>query len=343
MHFLNALFGKKRSHISLLINIGSASVTGAYVCFSEKESSTVWYSKSIAITFRHDESPQDAMFRALKELLEFLIREGSPIVIRAVGTSKVDSFFMSLDAPWQETAMRIERIEPGNPFLFTKNSVASVLNTKSNGADKVIAHESVVGTVLNGYEVRDPYDTKVHRAEIIILTSLIDPYVIGGIRALFKELYHTKHIRYVAGTALSYEIMRTAFPHNHNALILEANGNGTTITLLRKGMLVAVSEVPHASDQGSWVEEVKLGLTSIAKQYVLPRTIFLLAPASNIASLQEKLTQPDFKSFWFSDNPPTILAILPTHVIGSIQWLASNPPDVSLILMIRYWQHSLAK
>ncbi|MHB1163438.1 MAG: hypothetical protein ACYCZZ_02885 [Minisyncoccota bacterium] len=341
MSLFGNLFRKKGiSESVVVIDIGASSVAGAYVRYQEGEPVTMLYSRRLPIEIRKGEVHDRAMLRALGILGNDLIREGAPVLARAVGSGTVDVVLVSIDAPWQETEVRTEHFEEKDPFVFTKSLITKRLEEKNTTpSEKLLADESVIGTILNGYETRNPYGKKAHRAAVIILLSLIERQVAHDILVNLESLYHTRRVLPIAGSSLRYQAMRNLFPHERDAIILDATGRSlTSISLVRKGIFVNLTQVSTPSDDDAWVSSVHDHLAEMAERYPLPRTIFLLAREPEISSLREKLDAAHFGSLWLSDSPPKIVSVLKNQIIGSIRQMATNSPDTVLLLMTLYYQ-----
>src|SRR3989344_7982612 len=219
MSFFSKIFHPIRTESLVLIDVSAGSVAGAYARYKEGETQSLLYTRRVTIEIKGKEEHELAMLRALKELGDVLIREGAPVLARNTGSGSANSILVSVDTPWQETKIRTERFERETPFTFTRSMVATALEKMSiKTPGKSLADESIIGTILNGYETREPYGKRVHRASVIILTSLIDEKISGGIAATLRSLFHTKNIFSITGNSLRYQAMRTAFPHEHDAL-----------------------------------------------------------------------------------------------------------------------------
>src|SRR3989338_4967475 len=343
MGLLKDFFRGGRSESVALIDIGASSVVGAYARYSESELPVLLYTRRLPIEIQENEPHERAMFRALELLGTALIIDRIPALVRATGTNGVDAVLVSIDAPWQETKIRVERIMQRKEFVFTKRIVAETLR-KMNPAvpGKSISHMSVLGTILNGYEVHDPYGKRVRQATIIILASLIAEKVSSIILSVMQKLYHTKRIFLVAGSAVRSQAMRVAFPHERDAIIVDASGPLVTISLIRKGLLVAVSEaLTRASGDKPGAAELMRGLGEIAKEHPLPRTIFMLTRDSEAAALTEVLQSMDTRPFWLSDNPPKIIPVLATHLTSYVRQMTTIAPDLPLLLMAIQYRNTI--
>lgn len=341
MSFFGDLSGKKRAESVVLIDISTDSVAGAYAQYTEGEQPTLLYSERLPIEARKDESEEQAMLRALGILGNTLLQEGAPILMRATGSGSAGTVFVSIDAPWQTTTVRTEYFEQKEPFIFSKSLVKAALEKTSTAPPgQLLANESIIGTILNGYETRNPYGKKIQHASIVILTSLIDERVAGNIHSILRSLYHTKNILTIAGSSLRYQAMRIAFPHERDALILDASGPLTSIALVRRDLLVAVADVSsRATDTAEWLQKVSDELATLAERFPLPRTIFLLAREPEIASLRETLDAATLGNLWLSDNPPKIVSVLGSHITGLVRQATEASPDLSLLLMALYFHY----
>ena len=214
MSFLNLFREKKKSQSVVLIDVTADSVAGAYALYKENETPTLLYMRRLPLEMRKGEPREHAMVRALTILGNELIREGAPVLMRTTGNGSVETILVSVNSPWQETKVRTENFERENPFVFTKSIVATALEKTSDvPSGKFLADESIISTVLNGYETHDPYGKHIRRASVTVLSSFIEKDVSDAIVSTLRGLFHTKHILIIAGGSLRYQAIRTAFPH----------------------------------------------------------------------------------------------------------------------------------
>lgn len=337
MALFDALFGKPESKTVALIDLTPVSVAGAFAHYKEGSTPLLLYTRRLPVTRHRDEAPEDAMLRALTVLGEALVREGGPVALRATGSGSPAEVLVSIDAPWQEVSVRTERIERDRPFTFTDSLVRTVLDrTRTEIVGKKLSNESIIGTTLNGYETRKPYGKKAQRATLIILTSYIDEAVVDTITEQIQGFFHVRNVRSVAACSLRSEAIRGAFPHESDALMLDISSVAISVALIRGGFLAAVTTLARNPHQAAWVPDVLAQFAEFAKQFPLPRTIFLVAPEETVGALKSALSAAALSAFWLSDNPPAIISVLPGHVSGLIHVAAAAVPDLSLMLMALY-------
>lgn len=328
-------FSNARAESVVLVDVRMDSIAGACLYSKKGELPSLAYTERIPISPRADESAESAMLRTLETLGASLIREGAPALLRATGSGRSDTILVSIDGAWQKTSVRTERFERKDPFMLTKSMVSEAL-TKSIELPSgyQLADESIIDSMLNGYGARDPYGKKARRADLIILTSFIAEHIAKGISSLFRGLYHTDAVLLMSGNSLRYQAMRSVFPHERDAIIIDALGASTSITMVRNGLFVVLAAMSETIPKGAeWVQKIAGELAALKERYPLPRTIFLLAQESEIASLQKLLDAANLNTLWFSDNPPKIIPVLPSHVVGLVRQAVSTPPDLQLLLM----------
>ncbi|MFZ1075178.1 MAG: hypothetical protein WAN50_02285 [Minisyncoccia bacterium] len=334
MGFLNST--KKNSHSAVLIDVGVHSVGGAYANYVPGELPTVLYARRLPVERKSNEPAEEAMLRALLILVNSLVTEGAPALARATGSGTADTILVSIDSPWQDTTVRVEHIERDAPFLFTKALVTKAMEKNEVKTDKkLIVDESVIGTILNGYVARNPYGKNAHRATVIILSSKIDETVVKNTDAMLRSAYHTRNILSIGGGSLRFQTMLRAFPHENDALIIDAVGPITSIAIVRNRILAVIVDVPDGSEN-PWTEDVERELSELAKNYPLPRTILLLGGEPETAEMKRELSATVLEKLWLSNNPPKIVTVLPSHLNGLVRQSAAPAPDLSLLLMALY-------
>ncbi len=329
---------KSATRAKVLIDIGAETVAGAISYEQEGQVPVLLYVRRLPIEGRRGEAHHKAMLRALAILGDALVREGAPVLARTTGSGTPDAILVSVDAPWQTTSVRTEHFEGNEPFTFTKALVDEALAKAACAVPgKRICDESIVGALLNGYATHQPYGKKVHRAAVVVLSSLIEEPIAVSITETLSALYHTKRITLISGSSLRYQAIRTAFPHEHDLLILDATGPVVSLSLVRRDLLVALSEEEDGGvGSPKWVKEVSAALDELSKQNPLPHTIFLLSRESDTMDIEKTLADAKLGSLWLSDNPPKIVPILPSHLAAVVRQADSTLPDLPLLLIAVY-------
>ncbi len=221
----------------LLINIGSASVAGAFVSVSGGRTSiSATVATDIAIlsnpaTDDFGKAMLDALSATLVSLAKY--RNSAP--------DRVVIFFAS---PWFASQVRIAKMSRPTPFVITKNlmndmisrELAAFENTELAGrmaADPLRALESkIVQVKLNGYATASPVGVSAHEFEFSIFLSVAPERLLAAVEEIVHRDYH-KPISYGTFLSASFIVARDFFSNQNEYLLVDVGGEITDVTLVR--------------------------------------------------------------------------------------------------------------
>jgi hypothetical protein len=368
------LFSSKAERMSVaLIDINSSSVGGALARIESGSKPIMYYANRLPIEIHGEEDVSTAMIRTLGELTDLLIQKGAPILRQGTKSGHVDHVFASIGAPWQATSVRTERVNEAKPFVFTR-AFLNEITRKSSAVREgyALSGESVVATILNGYEVQHPFGKRVTRAELIILSSLIQKEVANAIEKVLRRSYHTHALTLTAFAPVAYTVFRDIFPHEKDFLILDVSDEATDTAFIKRGLLVDVASAAHGvnelmrkaqsaartitsnkapspanmdilpnarfskeveDSQAAWLETLTATLREFSGKNALPRTLFLLAEDTSRDYLKNLLDSPKLRSLWLTDEPLAIVPVLPSAFSAFIQSRAEAGGDIYLALL----------
>ncbi len=343
---------RSTSHVRLhmLIDIGANSVAGGYVAHPVAGSPILCYGKRTHIVKRPEETSEAAVERMLELIANALVREGASAALRATGTSSIDDILVSIDAPWQTTSVRTERFQGDAPFTLTKDMAKEVLAQRrgnvptspepgraepADSAWKIEEH--IVEIRLNGYQTRDPYGKQAHRVAFVILTSSLSVPIADAVAGVLRRHFHHAHAAYVSGPSLRYQVLRAAFPHERDFLIIDALEPGVAaVSLVRAGALTAVSASERGlPDASAWLESVKRIFRELAASYPLPHVALLVAGEAGAERAKQGLDSASLSLPWFANKPLNIVPVS-SNQFASIRVASEAPQDIRLLLMSQY-------
>lgn len=244
MSFLQIFHGTTTQSV-ILIDIGSASISGAYIQINKKYQPILYYTASVPIRARNNSSQQTAIELTLTELVKMLVMYGAPVFARSTGTSAVDRVLVSIAGPWQHTHTRTERISRPKAFKFTRHIMdemvekASVVPPGTTQTNKM-----VITTILNGYEVNNPFGKSAHDAAVIVLSSFVTSTIADATTKILRKAFNTDEIEITAFAPIAYTVFRTIYPHENDFLIMDVTGEATDLALVKQGLLVEVANLP---------------------------------------------------------------------------------------------------
>lgn len=266
----------------VLITIGSSACSGAYVEYTTGEQPTIHYNTRHLIESRDGEDLKTAMLRTLDMVGTDLIELGAPTLRRETGSGSVDGVLISIAGPWQETKVRTETVQPGTPFTFTHRMLSEIVASHTPASENRVSFgESVIATILNGYDIADPFGKKANRAEVVILSSTLDKGVTEEIRSRIRKLYHTHSISFTAFAPVTYAVLRDLYPHERDFLVLDVATEDTDLAFVKAGLLVDVGtlqfglnkllDATHAAERMTVEEESGVqSATSNQPGYIKP-------------------------------------------------------------------------
>jgi hypothetical protein len=273
-------------------------------------------------------------------------------------------------------------VEKPDAFAFSHAVLKEALQkVASVPAGRVLAEETVIATLLNGYETNDPFGKRVNRADLVVLSSTLDGQAAEIVTRTLRSTYHTHAIRLTAFAPVAYAVFRDVYPHEKEYLILDVTGEASDLTLVKRGLLSGIVSTTHgladmlrAADRAplqvsapaealvpstevplgpagdpralsrieaakaDWLAGLKDALSSLAKGQALPRTLFLLAPEGSSDFLKSVLDGGPFRSLWLSDEPLTVIPVLPEHFAPYVQTRGEATGD-SVLAMLALFQN----
>jgi hypothetical protein len=243
-----SLFSQKKIHASFaLIDICSASVAGALTHIQDGKS-TIYYTERLPIKHRENEDDNEAMLRTLEDLSNRLLTHGAPILRKETGSGHLTKIFISVSAPWQKTSVRTEHINPPKPFIFTKALVSeTIVKTTIVPEGYGKSGESLIATILNGYEIVKPYGKHVARAELIVLSSFLEKKVANDIEEVLRKTYHTHSIAITGFAPVAYAAFREVFPHEKDYIVLHVGAEASELAVIKRGLLVSVVSLNYGT------------------------------------------------------------------------------------------------
>ncbi len=369
-----SLFGTKTERIAV-IDVRSSSIGAAYVALKKDTPPSVVYTVRVPIEPHATEPLSEAVPRAIEKALSQLVKEGSPLMHTAVGSASVSKVFVTFTAPWQKSTVFSRVIEKDKPFTFTHQTIAES-NRESGQEDEPgmkRVSEQVIATVLNGYEVPNPFGKKIKRAELIMLSSALDKTLMETVAVAVRKALHQHHIEFNAFLPEAYAVFRDLYPHQRDFLVLDIGNEASDVLLAKHGLLIALDGMKHGvaemgriaravgfsspavphdasvnvvntdrnadfsakvqSAETAWLAEVRASLGALAKQEPLSRTVFLIAEENVKDFLRHLLDAPELRALWLSDEPITILPVLAGQFAPFLAEGSVQPADPVLAIL----------
>lgn len=357
-------FGKKKARAVALIDIGSASVGGAYAHYEDGKPPIIYYTARVDVEVREGETVTDGMLRSLSFLERLLVEEGAPALRRETGSAIVEKVLVSVAAPWQDTVVTTTQMQQRRPFTFTHAHLdEAIRKSASVSPGRMSSGHTVVATILNGYETANPFGKRVTRAELVLLASTIDREAARAIETSLRRAFHTSAVELTAFAPVAYTVFRDLYPHQKDFVVLDVSGAGTDIAFVKRGLLVEVQGIPYGThdlrisegagtpgaellDAGTdvsagaakqvWLDALRGAFAAVAGTQALPRTVLLLADPNVREYLKQALETSALRSLWLSDDPLSVISVTPAHLAARVKTRGLGEGDLFMALLALY-------
>jgi hypothetical protein len=340
-------FGKhSRKENIALIDIGSSSVGGGLLHLEDDAQPVMCFTTREPLNVRDAPGPDpltERMLRALGEVGKRLVTEGAPQLRQASGSGSIDRVLVSISSPWQTSSIATKLIQKDEPFIFTKTIEREALAELPKPDAAQLETQTVITTILNGYSTRNPYGNRAHRAEIILLMSLLEARVVDAVEGRLRRFFHTSDIGYTGFASPTYSVLRQLYPHEKDMLIVSVMGEGTDITSVKRGHLVDVGTFPQggnticrAGEEHIWLEGLSKLLREFAGRHALPRLVFLMASEAQAEIMKRQFEDTSLLALWLSDAPLTLVTVKPQQFTPFLKTTGGAEGDLSLGLLALY-------
>ena len=362
----------KKGNAVALIDIGSASVGGAYVYYVKNAQPVIYYTVRAEINVREGESITDSMLRSLEFVQGHMTAQGAPQLRRETGNGSVEKVLVSVAAPWQHAVVTTTPFEENRPFTFTHAHIDTVTRASEVTEGCISLGHTVIATLLNGYQVPNPFGKRASRAEIVMLASSMERDAADRIETSLRRAFHTSAIEMTGFSPVAYTVFRDLYPHQKDFILLDVTGKGTDVLFVKHGIMKHVATVPQGTHdllqtaslswrkqhedetttehrsvnvifkhetraiEAVWIESLRDALQGFAVSDALPHTIFLLADTRVRDYLKRTVETSTLSSLWLSDTPLSVITVIPSHLSASLKTLGLGESDLFLGILALY-------
>jgi len=247
-----SIFGgteKKQEHV-LVLNIGSASVAGAFVLVGENKS-TIVSTVSSDIAVMHDltfEQFEKEMTKALSATLEALVRERKP---------RPDRIVVYLSSPWYASQVRTAKVSRPSPFVVSNGFVSDMISRelKAFEQEELAAHKGTAEALraiesktlrvkLNGYPNANPIGLSARELEFSLFISVTPEKMVTLVEGIIARHYHAP-VSFSTFLFASFVVSRDFFPHQDEYLLVDIGGEITDVSLIQEGTLAQSVSFPR--------------------------------------------------------------------------------------------------
>jgi hypothetical protein len=251
------LFGSSTKHhaLELIVNIQSDSVSGTLVSFDDH--ATVLYTTQAALTATATNNPEalvPAMLTALSYTLTQVTSEG---VARVSTTNKgavIKHSTITFSAPWYTSKVKDIILKKDKQFQFTQKAfdviVAKQAETeKERSAGNTMIEHDVTHVIINGYELKDPFNKKTNEILMAFYTSFINTETLHKINETIAKALHHVPVTYRTFPLMFFTTIRDMFWNIDRFTVFDIGSSVTEISIVEGGAITHIASIPTGSQQ----------------------------------------------------------------------------------------------
>lgn len=275
-----SFFNKKNEALTLLVDIGSASVGAALVTMEKGRAPHIVASIRENISFQEVLSSarfllamNQALDKVLKTLEEKVKTTGAPSHV-----------FCTLSSPWFILKTRNLHIARKEEFVVTERALEEFIDEDIERLkeelketlppqDVRIIEKTIIHIKLNGYEIKNPYKQKTSQMEMSATIGVSSGRVIQSIERKINNFFHTKSVHFGAFPVAAFNTIRDIFPTEKNFLFLDITGEATDVSRVENDLLVRTVSFPRGKN--FFIREISARLRTVHEEATTLFSMFL--------------------------------------------------------------------
>jgi hypothetical protein len=247
---------KPTSKLSVVCDIGSASVAVGLVLFEEGKLPNILYTIRVPISIIEKPDSKGLELSMARFFEEALKKFSQDIPQRAeykeLLNKTITDVYAIYSSPWYVSKTSTIRIEKSKPFLLDRGSINRLINEEEqefeaeavSGKYDSIIHKDIkmierelVRVKLNGYETSDPFLKEISHAELSLYMSLIPHTIFAKLEELSEKYLHTRKVSSFTFPLVSFGAVRDLFPHESDFILLDIAGEMTDASVVVNGVI----------------------------------------------------------------------------------------------------------
>ncbi len=245
---------KNKESYSLVFNIGSGSVSGGIVKFTEKEGvDMVHYAKEL-IPFQTEISvPKhlELMKASLATLADKIRAEGLVKIDAKKGSSIViDRVFYLFSSPWSVSQTRTIRVKETKPFKVTEGYLSKLINeqekqfqTDVSQTGKII-EKKIVQIKINGYVINDIHNRTTKELQASVFFTVVPDDILRTVEEAVSKTFHIKNVWCHSFSLAAFSLIRDMFPQKEDFIHLDVSEEMTDISIVKDNVMTSGASIP---------------------------------------------------------------------------------------------------
>jgi len=253
-----SLFRKSSQSLTLLIDVGSASVGAALVSLNHGNIPAVHYTARTPINISGNSDSAQGIQALSLSLSSVLGRVQKALKVAPAGS--VDSISVILAAPWCISRTKLIEIKEKEPVEVTKSFFDSLVRREEEAVnselvesatsnlfkgESTLIEKRIIQTKLNGYPTADPYDKWSRMIETSIFIGIAPKEFLRLIEKIIDNFFHVRHTDFHSFVLASFSAVSDIFSSELDYGIMDVTGEATNLSFTRDGSLTESFVIPY--------------------------------------------------------------------------------------------------
>lgn len=253
MSFFSFLQKNKESY-SLVFQLGSGSLSGGIIKFTEKPGETVLYYGKELIPFQAEISAEkhlNLMKTSLTNLAHKIQSDGlKNISLTSKKSIKFDRVFYTFSSPWSTSQTKIIRVKEPKPIKITQVYLNKLISEQEKQflsgplSTSQVIEKKIIQVKINGYVVNDFYGKSAKDLELVVFFTAVPVEILKLVESAVSKTFNVKNV-WCHSLALSvFSIVRNLFPQKEDFICLDINEEMTDILTIKDDIITSNSSIP---------------------------------------------------------------------------------------------------
>jgi cell division ATPase FtsA len=253
MSFFSFLKSNKESY-SLVFDIGSGSVSGGLVRFTEKPGVDVIYYTKELIPFQQEVSiPKHLrlMKGSLANLASRINSEGLKIINKKRDKKiTISDVFYIFSSPWSVSQTQTVRIKENKAFKITEDYLSNLLEEQEKQfqiniakAGKII-EKKIIQLKVNGYAVSEFYGKMARELEVSLFFTSVPEDILQLVGEAVGKTFNIKNSWCHSLSLSVLSVIKNLFPQRDDFIYMDINEEITDISIVRDNIMTNGVSIP---------------------------------------------------------------------------------------------------
>ena len=240
------IFGSTKSKEKLVavFNVGSSSIGGEIFLFQDSGIPKIVFSVREIIAPQEEINANNFLGLTLK-VLDRVAKQvatspfGAPTEVHCV-----------LSSPWYVSQNRIIKLEKNTPFIFNAKLADSLIQKEiklfeeehvakyksTSGGVRIIEFKNIK-TLLNNYEILNPFEKTAKSIEMMVFISMSGEDTLASMESVLFKHFHQREVKFASFLLASFSVIQSMYINQDNFLIIDIGGEVTDISMAKKNIL----------------------------------------------------------------------------------------------------------